>query len=147
MFDFIDNAFLPFLWVAIGALLMLLVRRLIIAGSRRYQFTKSNEKLVMLFQEHARIANEKLIIEQQIAQCLEDEPVNRREWYISLQEQMHAMPAMVMTQIERFGLAKPPPEDPVIEVTETTLSADEEAFASVTTMDGWTGRASGDKGR
>lgn len=148
MFDFIDNALLPFLWIVIGMLLGIAAQRVIVAGSRKFQFTKSNDKMMTLFEELARVSNQKIIIQQQIAQCLEDVPLDRAAWYTTLQEQLHTIPAFVMVQIKNFGLAKPPPDtdDPIIEVTmEDTDGNVEEVFAPVTELDGWTGRAGGDR--
>ena len=72
------------------------------------RFRAQNERLMQLFHHRVELENEALVVDQEIAQIVESESVDKAYWIQRVQQISASLAPMVREQIERFGLAKPP---------------------------------------
>ena len=146
---FLDSVALPLLWGSIGMCLMWLGKRLVTAAHVRQQFRDANENLVCKVQELVRAQNEVLLLELEVQELVEKVgPKERSKWLEHMRDIAHSVPPMVLLQLERFDLAKPPPPAALPDMSHVVQATDAEAddgFAQVTELrpSPWTGRAAG----
>lgn len=110
-------------------------------GSKaKLRFRNQNERVLSLIHQLVDNQNERALIETEIAHILEKEPVDRALWIARIQETAAAIPPIVMQQLQRFGLAVPPPEGPPAPKPEPVIVERDIKPENVIAMDVWTGR-------
>jgi hypothetical protein len=135
------DAVLAFVFGAIGCLVIHAVVRVADGGRVSLRFQRQNERVVSKIHQIVQTKNELMMLEAELAEMLEREPVDRARWFAQLKAVADSLPPVFLSQLRRWGLAEPPPEvvEPAPLKSVRPLPPPEQQ-GQVIEIDAWTGK-------
>ena len=138
---------LAFALGGLGFLITMLGHKLVTQAHVSLQHRAANDRVLQLVHQLVNSKNEQLLLEHELEEALQTMPIDRALWVKQMQDIANALPPLVLQQMQRFGLAMPPPELPALPAPmpmtgqQVPEAAGSMQLAQVITPSAWSGQA------
>lgn len=85
-----------------------LTGRLLDVTRAQARMRSQNERMLGLIHQLVELENQKLLVEQELSEIVEREPVELAPWHRRVKQIVAGLPPLVVEEMRRFGLALPP---------------------------------------